>query len=50
MEYVVQNGNDEEYDDHFAEIPRNAGHNVGGEEVAAPERLLALHERQSRST
>ena len=31
-------------DDHFTDIPRNAGHNVGGEEVAAPERLLALHE------
>ena len=35
---------DEKYDDHFADLPRNAGHNVGEEEVAAPERLLALHE------
>ena len=28
-------------DDHFADLPRNAGHNVGGEGQEAPERLLA---------
>ena len=41
---IGNDGVDENDDDHFPDLPRNAGHNVGGEEVAAPERLLALHE------